>query len=93
MAGFVGAGLALLMNISLRDRSLSRYNQERMRAELSEMRVSYESNIARLNSQLTATEQRWKDVDPSTPGCPKEPTGTSWARARSADNFSARDGN
>lgn len=63
--GTVTMGLVawLFLRTSLSDRSRSRYNDLERRAELSEMRESYERKIGQLSAQLTATEERWKDVN------------------------------
>jgi hypothetical protein len=64
-AAFVGvllAILALMISLIMRNR-LSRYELEHHRAVLSAMRDSYESQIARLAREMTATEQRWKDAN------------------------------
>lgn len=49
--------------VVLKRRSFSRYNDVEKRAEVSEMRLSYERQIAELSNKLTATEQRWNDAN------------------------------
>jgi hypothetical protein len=53
----------LLSMIYLRDKSKSRYDELHRRAEISEMRKSYEDQINALTHQLTATDERWKDLN------------------------------
>jgi len=47
----------------VKDRSRSGYDKEGQHSVLSEMRAAYEKRISDLNMQLTATEQRWRDVN------------------------------
>lgn len=58
----VGA-LFFAMYTLMGERSRSRYDDEKMRAELSAMRASYEAQLAKLTAQMTATEERWRDVN------------------------------
>lgn len=51
------------MLTAFRERSQSKYNEERHRAELSAMRAALEHSISNMNMQLMATEQRWRDVN------------------------------
>lgn len=62
LTALVFVGMAVLMRI-MRDRSKSEYNDQKNRAELSEMRIFFENKIDQLNSQLLATESRWKEVN------------------------------
>ncbi len=55
--------IAVLMLVVLRDRSLSGYDKAHHHAELSAMRAAYEQQIASLNMQMIATEQRWRDAN------------------------------
>ena len=63
VAAFMAMALTLFMMIYLRDRSRSRYDDEKQRAILSGMRASFEGQIARLNHQLMATEGRWRETN------------------------------
>jgi hypothetical protein len=64
-AGTLMLGLAayVFLKTYLRDRNFSHYDREKGRAELSEMRESYEQRIGELSKQLTATETRFRDVN------------------------------
>jgi len=53
----------VLLATYLRDKSKSRYDEVHHRAEISEMRRSYEDHLKALTLQLTATDQRWKDLN------------------------------
>lgn len=59
----VAAATAILLLHFLRDKSKSRYDEEHRRAEISEMRKSYEDQMKSLTLQLSATDQRWKDLN------------------------------
>jgi hypothetical protein len=59
----VGAFIAFFTTFILRRKSDSRYDEVLRRAEISEMRKSYEEQIKNLTLQLTATDQRWKDLN------------------------------
>jgi hypothetical protein len=59
----IAATAAFYLRVFLAEKSTSRYNSELKRAELSEMRVSYERDMAELTKKLTATEARWKDAN------------------------------
>jgi hypothetical protein len=54
--------LAMMFYIIIHNRT-SRYDQSEQRAILSEMRASYEHQIAKLVHQMTATEARWREVN------------------------------
>jgi hypothetical protein len=60
--GIIGAVLALMMLLITRNR-LSHYERAEQRAVLSEMRNSFEQQIAKLSAQMTATEERWRDAN------------------------------
>lgn len=49
--------------IALKDRSKSRYDEELRHADISAIRESLESKIAKMNATLLATEERWRDVN------------------------------
>lgn len=59
----IGGMMAMFMTLYLRDRSQSSYDEDKRRAILSDMRESYESQIARLTERLVATDERWRDVN------------------------------
>jgi hypothetical protein len=63
LATFMGVLMTMMMWLFLRDRSKSRYDEYRNQAVLSDMRASYEHQLARLNAEMTATEQRWRDAN------------------------------
>ena len=63
MTCLVAIFLTIFTQKRLTDRSEAIYNEVRRRAELSDMREYYESQISKLSDQLTATEFRWKDVN------------------------------
>jgi hypothetical protein len=49
--------------VFLRDRSKTRYDTEKREVALSAMRNTYETQIAELAQRLTATEERWQEVN------------------------------
>jgi hypothetical protein len=55
--------MTLFMFVFLRDKSRSQYDVERQRTILSEMRASYENQIAKLVMDMTATQERWRDAN------------------------------
>ena len=55
--------MLMVMLFFLRDRSVSRYDLSKNRAILSDMRESYEFQIAKLNDRLMSTEKRWEDIN------------------------------
>lgn len=59
--GLISMLAILLQAISVRMRD--KYSNELHRVVLSDLRQSYESQIANLSKQLTATEERWKEVN------------------------------
>jgi hypothetical protein len=61
-ATITGVIAVILMKI-LKDRSLSRYDELRHQAELSEIRKAYDSQIHNLTMTLMATETRWKEIN------------------------------
>lgn len=63
LTALIAATAAFFVATSLREKSKSGYDIVNQRAELSEMRKAYEEQIKNLSLQLTATEQRWKDVN------------------------------
>jgi len=63
LVAMMGVIMTMMMWLFLRDRSKSQYDEYRNQAILSEMRASYEAQLARLNMQMTATEQRWRDAN------------------------------
>ncbi|GLH78876.1 hypothetical protein SSBR45G_37850 [Bradyrhizobium sp. SSBR45G] len=67
VAGVIGLCVAVLSLLAfrtiLKERSQSTYDEKKNRAALSEMRLSYETQIADINRKLTATERRWNDVN------------------------------
>ncbi len=62
-SGIIVAMMGYFMYTYLKDRSKSDYDFDRNRAILSDIRHSYEKQIAMLNIQMTATEQRWIDAN------------------------------
>lgn len=61
---FIGIFVALAVLFqSVSTRMRDRYNIEMHRVVLSEVRESYEAQLARLSQQLTATENRWNEVN------------------------------
>jgi hypothetical protein len=59
----IGGAISVFFLVYLRDKSKSSYDEEHHRAELSEMRKAYSEQLKALTLQLTATDQRWKDVN------------------------------
>lgn len=59
----IAAMMSTIIFVFLRDRNRSRYNDDRHMAVLSEMRASYETQIAMISRQLVATEERWRDAN------------------------------
>lgn len=59
VATIVVAGMLFV----IRERSRSRYDETRQRAELSEIRIELERGLRNLNERLTATQERWSDVN------------------------------
>jgi hypothetical protein len=53
----------LLLQRATKDRSNSEYNELKQRAQLSDMRESFERQLEIINSQLLSSEQRWKEVN------------------------------
>lgn len=49
--------------VFLRDRSLSQYDKERREVQLSAVRETYEQQISDLSKRLTATEDRWQELN------------------------------
>ncbi|WLE63159.1 hypothetical protein GIY62_22780 [Burkholderia plantarii] len=62
VAAFVMVTLVILMR-SLRDRSISQYNEQERRAELSVMRESFERRLEAITAQMMSTEHRWREVN------------------------------
>ena len=60
---FIALMMSLISFVFLRDRNRSRYDEDRQMAVLSEMRASYETQIAMISRQLVATEERWRDAN------------------------------
>lgn len=63
VTAIVGTIMSILVLFTLRDRNRSRYDDLRNRAVLSEMRASYEAQLALISRQLVATEERWRDAN------------------------------
>ena len=63
LTALVGVSLTYFAQRRLTDRSEAEYDLIRRRAELSDMREYYESQISKLSNQLTATEDRWRDAN------------------------------
>lgn len=63
LTALVTAVMAALVFLVTRNKSKSDYDVEMNRALLSEMRASYEHQMARLSSQLMATEDRWRETN------------------------------
>lgn len=55
--------LVLFYTNSLRKKSESSYNDAKREVELSMMRASFENKISELNKEMTATKERWSDVN------------------------------
>lgn len=55
--------LAYATWVLLKNKSLSQYDERKRRIHLSPMRNSYSLKLARLNDEMTATEQRWSDAN------------------------------
>jgi hypothetical protein len=58
----LAATLSAMMVMVNRNRE-SHYDKEAQRAVLSAMRESYESQIATLSREMTATQERWRDAN------------------------------
>lgn len=65
IASILGIVIALTFALQWKRNEInrSRYNDEQNRAVLSMMRDSYEAQIARLTERLTATPERWNEVN------------------------------
>jgi len=59
----ISTGILFLILVTYRDRSKSRYDEERHEARLSAMRETFERQLQSVTAQLMATEQRWRDVN------------------------------
>lgn len=55
--------ISVFMFVYMRERSRSRYDEEKNKAVLSDMRRSYESMLYDVNRRLLSTEERWRDVN------------------------------
>lgn len=62
-AALITSVFGFVFSSVLRDRSKSKYDDERRHAEISAMRELLESRISGVNATLVATEERWRDVN------------------------------
>lgn len=63
ITAIVSAIMGTLVFVVTKNRSKSAYDSARNAAVLSEMRIAYDSQLARISSQLMATEERWRDTN------------------------------
>jgi hypothetical protein len=60
---FVALASSAFYAVYVREKARSRYDEERHRAIISEIRQSYEAQLRNLTAQLMATEGRWKELN------------------------------
>ncbi len=53
----------VILFVFMRDRSITRYDKSRREVQLSAMRETYEQQISELAKRLTATEDRWQELN------------------------------
>ena len=63
LTAVVACVMSILMFLVTRNRSRSEYDAARNMAMLSEMRTAYDHQLARISSQLMATEDRWRETN------------------------------
>ncbi|SEP66846.1 hypothetical protein SAMN05428969_0381 [Devosia sp. YR412] len=55
--------IPVIIFVFMRDRSLSKYDKQRQEVVLSAVRETYEEQISSLSKRLTATEDRWQELN------------------------------